>query len=122
MSLSFKKIFIGALLSLVLSIVFVCILAIFVFFLNIPDRTITMLIFALSAISVFAGAFLLAKNVSCRGLLNGLFLAAIYFLILSAVSFAICGGISLESTNLFRRVATLLAGMLGGILGINGKR
>lgn len=122
MSLDFRKIFIGSAVSLAISVLFMCVLAVFVFFLNVSDRTTTMLIFALSALAVFLGALLLAKNIPSRGLINGLILALIYFLVLSAVSFAVTGGISLNSTNLFRFLATLFAGMLGGILGINGKK
>ena len=121
MSLNFKKIFIGAGISLALSVLFMCVLAVFVFFLNVSDCTTSMLIFALSAVAVFIGALLLAKNISSRGLLNGLLLAVVYFLVLSAVSFAVTGGISLSSANLFRLAAILFAGMLGGVLGINGK-
>ncbi len=121
MSLNFRKIFIGALISMALSVLFMCILAVFVFFLNVSDRTTSMLIFALSAIAVFLGALFLAKNIPSRGLLNGLLLAVIYFLALSAISLAVTGKISLDSTNLFRLLGTLLAGMLGGILGINNK-
>ena len=122
MSLDFRKIFIGSAVSLAISVLFMCVLAVFVFFLNVSDRTTTMLIFVLSALAVFLGALLLAKNIPSRGLINGLILALIYFLVLSAVSFAVTGGISLNSTNLFRFLATLFAGMLGGILGINGKK
>lgn len=122
MSLDFRKIFIGSAVSLAISVLFMCVLAVFVFFLNVSDRTTTMLIFALSALAVFLGALLLAKNIPSRGLINGLILALIYFLVLSAISFAVTGEISLNSTNLFRFLATLFAGMLGGILGINGKK
>ena len=122
MSLDFRKIFIGSAVSLAISVLFMCVLAVFVFFLNVSDHTTTMLIFALSALAVFLGALLLAKNIPSRGLINGLILALIYFLVLSSVSFAVTGEISLNSTNLFRFLATLFAGMLGGILGINGKK
>lgn len=122
MSLDFRKIFIGSAVSLALSVLFMCVLAVFVFFLNVSDRTTSMLIFALSALAVFLGALFLAKNIPSRGMINGLLLAVIYFLVLSAVSVAVTGGISLNSTNLFRILATLFAGMLGGILGINGKK
>lgn len=122
MSLDFRKIFIGSAVSLALSVLFMCVLAVFVFFLNVSDRTTSMLIFALSALAVFLGALFLAKNIPSRGMINGLLLAVIYFLVLSAVSVAVTGEISLNSTNLFRILATLFAGMLGGILGINGKK
>lgn len=121
MSLSFKKIFTGTLFSLVLSIIFMCILAVFVYFLNIPDRTVTMLIFFLSAVSVFIGALVLAKNIPCKGLLNGLLLSAFYCAILFVAGIAANGSISAGTCSIMRLAATLAAGMLGGICGINTK-
>lgn len=122
MSLDFKKIFTGVLFSVALSILFVCILAVFVFFLNISDRTISTLIFALSALSVFFGALILGRNISGGGLLHGLFLGVVYFLILSLISLAVSGKISFAPENLFRLTGTLLSGIAGGIFGINSQK
>lgn len=122
MSLDFKKIFTGVLFSVALSILFVFILAIFVFFLNISDRTISTLIFGLSALSVFLGALILGRNIGGGGLLHGLFLGVIYFLILSLVSLAVSGKISFQAENLFRLAGTLLSGIAGGIFGINSQK
>lgn len=118
-TLEFKKILKGVLFALVLSILLMGILAVFVFFMNISDRTVSTVILALSALSVFLGALILAKNISGRGLLNGLVLAAIYFAVLTVISAAINGSVSLESSNIIRCVSILAAGMLGGVLGIN---
>ena len=121
MAQDFKKILKGVLLSLVISILLAALLAIVVFFADISDRTVSTLVMLSSAVSVFSGAVILAKNIESRGLLNGFVLAAIYFLVLISISF-LTGGISLDSSAALRLVAILAAGMLGGILGINSKR
>ena len=122
MSLNFKKIFIGALFSAILSFLLVCILTIFVFFMNIPDQTVSTLIFALSVVSVFFGALILGKTVLGGGLLHGFLMSLLYFGILSVLSLAISGKISFETSNLFRLLGAILAGILGGILGINSQK
>lgn len=122
MPLNFKKIFIGALFSIALSLLFVCILTIFVFFMNISDHTISVLIFALSALSVFFGALILGKTVSGGGLLHGLLMGILYFAILSVLSLAVSGEISLDASNLFRLLGSVLSGILGGIFGINSRK
>ncbi len=120
--ISFKKILKGVLFSLAVSVLMMLVLAAFVFFMNIPDRTVEMLVFALSAIAVFLGAFILAKNISSRGLLHGLLLAVLYFAVLAVVSVVINGSVSFSVQNIMRMVSVLSSGMLGGVMGINTKR
>lgn len=119
MSLNFKRIFKSTILSVALSVVFVCILTVFVFFMNISDRTVSMLVFALTCLSAFIGAFALGKGISGGGLLHGLLLSVVYVLILSAISLVVTGEISFNTSNLFRIFGIILSGILGGILGIN---
>ncbi len=120
--MSIKKIFTGTFLSLLISLVLVCILAIVVYFSNISDRTVTAVIFAISVVSVFFGALILAKNVESRGLLNGLVLAGVYFAILFVVSLLVNGTVAPSMGNILRLLSILASGSLGGILGINTKK
>ncbi len=122
MAENLKKILKGVLISLVLSILAMVILAVIVFFADIPDRTISTLVLVLSALSVFLGAVVLAKNIDSRGLINGLLLGGIYFAVLVLVSCLSGGGIAFEMGNVLRCVSVLAAGMLGGVLGINTKK
>ncbi|MBO5060910.1 MAG: TIGR04086 family membrane protein [Clostridia bacterium] len=121
-ALDFKKILKGVLFSLVFSILTMGILSVIVFFTNISDRTVSLLIFILSALSVFLGALIVAKNISSRGLLNGLVLGLGYFAVLALLSLCINGSVALETQNLMRLVAALAAGMLGGVMGINTQK
>ena len=109
----------SVLLALVLSIILTAIAAVFVCFMNVSDRTVANLIFAVSAVSVLAAAFVLAKNSEQRGLLNGLLLGIGYFAVLAVLSLIINGGVEFGSQLFLRCFATLAAGMLGGVLGIN---
>ncbi len=117
--LNFKALLKGILLSMAVSIVALVILSVFVFFMDISDNTVSVLVFAITAVSVLAGAFVLAKNIECGGLVNGLALAVGYFLVLLVVSLAIEGGVSFSVQNIIRLLIALAAGMLGGVLGIN---
>lgn len=122
MALEFMKVLKGVLLALAISIILTVLLSVVVFFADLSDRTISTLILVVSALSVFLGAVILSKNISSRGLLNGLLLAILYFAILTAVSALSGGGIALERSNILRFVSVLAGGMLGGVLGINTKR
>lgn len=117
--MSIKKIFTGTFLSLLISLVLVCVLAIVVYFSNISDRTVSGVIFAISCLSVFFGALILAKNVENRGLLNGIALAGLYFAVLLVVSLLVNGTVSVSPGNILRLLSILASGGLGGVLGIN---
>lgn len=119
--MSIKKIFTGTFLSLIISLVLVCVLAVVVYFSNISDRTISAVIFAVSCLSVFIGATILAKNIQSRGLLNGIALAGVYFAVLFLVSVLTNGRVSLSMSNILRLLSILASGGLGGVLGINTK-
>lgn len=118
-ALDFRNILKGILLSFVISIVAVGVLSVFVYFINISDKTVNTLILMLSALSVFFGALTLAKNTGRYGLVNGLILAAGYFAVLIILSFLINGRINLTVHNVLRLTTALAAGMLGGIMGVN---
>ncbi len=117
--MSIKKIFTGTFLSILISLVLVCILAIVVYFSNISDRAVSGIIFAISCLSVFLGALILAKNIENRGLLNGAVLAGVYFAILLVISLLVNGTVSVSVSNILRLLSILASGGLGGVLGIN---
>ena len=120
--MNIKKILIGTFFAVVISFILICLLAVVVHFSNIGDRTISAIIFGISVLSVFAGSLFMAKNIDSKGLLHGLLLAFCYFLVLAVISFATNGRISLTASNFLRFFATLAAGILGGVLGINTKK
>lgn len=117
--MSIKKIFTGTFLSLLISLVLVCVLAVVVYFSNISDRTVSGVIFLVSCLSVFLGALILARNIESRGLLNGIILAGVYFAVLLVVSLLVNGKIAVSVSNILRLLSILASGGLGGVLGIN---
>jgi len=120
--MNFKKIFIGTALSLFISLVFMCLLAVVVYFANIQDRTVSAVILVLTAASVFLGAFLLARNIENGGLLNGVILAVAYFVVLLLISVFVNGSVSFSFGNFLRLFSCIAAGAAGGVFGINTSR
>lgn len=117
--MSVKRILKGTLLSLLISLVLVCALAVVVYFSNISDRTVSVATFGVSCLSVFLGALILAKNITSRGLLNGIALAGVYFAVIFIISVLANGGVSVSVSNFLRLLAIFASGALGGVLGIN---
>lgn len=117
--MDFKKIAKCTFLALLASVLFMGILAVIVYFSNLQERTVSAMVFGGTAVSVFLGAYFLARSVESKGLLNGFILAICYFVVILAISVAVNGGVSFSTSNVLRLLACLAAGSLGGVLGIN---
>lgn len=118
-NISFKKILIGAMVSLVTSIILLMLLTLAVYFGDFSDTAVSALILLASVLSVALGAFVLARNISGGGLVNGLILGLMYFLILLGVSVLMNGMVAFSFQNITRFLVILASGMLGGVVGIN---
>ena len=119
-NLNLKKILIGAGIAFVVSIVLILLLTLLVYFGDFDDSTISVFVLVLSIISVFVGAFVLARNIQGGGLVNGLVLGLIYCLVLMVASL-FYGRVSFDFSNITRIAVILASAMLGGVLGINSQ-
>ena len=101
-NINLKKILIGTSVSLILSIILLLLLTLAVYFGDFADSTVSALVLVTSGISVVCGSFILARNISGGGLVNGLVLGALYFLILLGVSACVNGSVAFDLQNLTR--------------------
>lgn len=117
--LNFKGIFIGTLIAVVMSIIFILALTLWLCYGNLKESTVPSILLVISGISVATGAFLLARNITAGGLINGFLLSFFYLVILFVSSRFVGGTLVFDSSNIFRIIIILASGMLGGVLGIN---
>ena len=108
-----------ALLSIVVTVMLCGIFAVAVYLWQIDEGIAQIAVFAIMIVSVLFGAYVLAKNITHSGLINGLIMSIMYFLALYAVSFILSGRISFAAGDLARFITVAASGMLGGILGVN---
>lgn len=66
----------------------------------------------------FAAAFFAARKNASKGLLTGLIVGGITFIVITLISLIINRG-GLTSNTLFHLIIIMLASMIGGILGVN---
>ena len=118
-NLCLKKILISVGISILLSVIMLLIVTALVHFGDLDERTISALVLGVSVLCVVAGAFILARNIPGGGLINGLALGVIYFAGLLVLSIAVNGSVALDMENITRALLIIVAGMLGGVLGIN---
>lgn len=73
----------------------------------------------ISLISLAIGAMIAAKKKQSKGLLVGFGVTVLYSVIIYIVCLIINGGFSFNMFELFKLVAALIVGGLGGVLGVN---
>lgn len=73
----------------------------------------------ISLISLAFGAMIAAKKKQSKGLLVGFGVTVFYSVIIYIVCLIINGGFSFNVFELFKLVAALIVGGLGGVLGVN---
>ena len=73
----------------------------------------------ISLISLAFGAMIAAKKKQSKGLLVGFGVTVFYSVIIYIVCLIINGGFSFNMFELFKLVAALIVGGLGGVLGVN---
>ena len=120
--LNFAGIGKGMVFSIVLTFVFILIIAAVCYFANISDRLLSVLVFAATGASVLLGAVLVAKSAGGSGLLHGAVLGIGYILIMTLTSVISQKEFTFNSQALTMLICVLACGMLGGILGINSKK
>lgn len=108
----------GALLSVIVTTMLALLLASLVSFGDIPDSAVIALIFFILALSCITGAYAAAKTLSSKGLLTGAALGIIYYIVLAIISLILTKSFSFNSHMLIMLISAMLAGMLGGVLGM----
>ena len=111
----------GILISLAVTVIGIIILALICYFADVSDGIISIMLYVISAVSVFLSSLLLAKHISKNGLLHGLILGAGYFIIIFIFSAIFKQQLSVNIKFFVSMISAVASGMLGGIMGVNTK-
>ncbi len=111
----------GTVWAILLSLFAVCILACLITYGSFPESYIGPAIIVIIALSACASGAISAKGAQCRGILSGLIAGAMLFLIYYAVGALSGAKMQGFSAVVFYMIASILCGMIGGVLGVNKK-
>ncbi len=106
--------------SMLLTFIFILIITAVCYFGNVSEKLLGFLIFAASAVSVFLSCLFMAKGVKEKGFLYGLLSGLGYFIIIFVASVCSSGQLTPSTQSVTMLAGALLAGALGGIIGVNG--
>lgn len=111
----------GVLIAFATTIISFLIFALILTYTNISERTIFPVIVVITAISILTGSSLGNLKIKKNGLVNGGLIGFIYMLSLYLISSCFINDFSFNTNSAILLVAAILAGMLGGIIGVNIK-
>ena len=114
-----KNIIKGLLIAFIMTIVSFLIFALILTYTNISETTIFPVIVVITAISILMGSSLGSLKIKKNGLINGGLIGFIYMLSLYIISSCFIGNFGFNTNSVILLVASILAGMLGGIIGVN---
>ena len=115
------KILKGIILSILITLLGLLILAIVITYTNVSESIIPIAVTIITAISILIGSFFSTINIQKNGLLNGFAVGFAYIATIYIISSITSTGFTLTNTSFIMIISAILAGMLGGIIGVNLK-
>ena len=114
-----KKILIGSGVSIVITIIGLIIFASLLSYTSIAESTIPTVTIIITAISILIGSSMCMSTVKKNGIINGAIIGLIYIAFTYILSSIIEGTFSLNTYSILMIIGSILAGALGGIIGVN---
>ena len=118
---NFVRIIKGSILSLILTIICLLIFSLILAYTNIPEKTMIPVITAVTAISILAGSIISVSKIEKKGIINGTLVGLIYILTIYIISSIAKGNFEITINSIILIASAIIAGMLGGIIGVNIK-
>jgi len=112
----------GILFAIIFTFILILVIAAVCYFAVVPDKLLSVLVFAATGISVLFSSIAMSKNISGAGLLNGGVLGMGYFVVMLLANIIVNAGFEFNLKLVSMMICALSCGMLGGILGINAKK
>lgn len=114
-----KNYSISLLISFLITIVGICLSSCIFAYTSINDRHLQTFVFGIILFSVLVGAMILSKKIKQKGLIFGGIFGIIYCLIIYISSAIAYTGFFISNTLLMYLLISFLAGVVGGIIGVN---
>lgn len=119
---SFIKILKGSIVSILITIVLLLIFAVLLAYTNMPETIIVPVIIGVSSISILAGSIISSIKIKKQGLINGGLVGFIYIATIYLISSSLQKDFGINVYSIIMIFACILAGCIGGIIGVNQKK
>ena len=111
----------GSVTAIILTLLLLLIFAIILTYTSLKESIINPVIIVISVISILIGSSISTLKISKNGLLNGGLVGIIYILTIYLLSSITSSGFSINLYSIIMMILSIIAGMIGGIIGVNMK-
>ena len=112
----------GTTIAIIITLIGLLIFATVLTYTEVGEETIKPVIIVITAISILIGSGISTRKIKKMGLINGGIVGLIYILLIYIASSITGSGFSLNMYSAMMLVASVIAGILGGIIGVNMKK
>ena len=107
--------------SIILTFLFILLIALFCYLFFISDKLLWGLVFFATGLSLVLGGLLGFSKVGSKGLLHGGIMGILYILILLLVKLILKESLSFDIRTISSMLMIIFSGLLGGVLGVKTK-
>ena len=100
----------------------VIILSLIMTYSTISDNNIPTLVIAVNTLAILIGSSIATIKLEKKGIVNGLIIGVLYMLIYLLISLIFSGNINFSSKTILLIILGVIAGGIGGIIGVNLNR
>ncbi len=111
----------GSAISIIATLIFLCIFAILLTYTNLNENTLPTVVIVITVLSILIGSQLATGKIKRNGIINGAMVGVLYILTIYLLSSIVTKNFSLSKYSTVMIVASCLVGGIGGIIGVNKK-
>lgn len=115
------KIIKGSIIAIILSVILLTIYALLLSYTTISESTMIPVIITITGISILVGSSISSMHIKKQGMVNGALVGLIYMLTLYILSSILLSSFEINLKSIIMIGVGILAGMIGGVIGVNMK-
>ena len=108
--------------SVIITLITIFLFAFIVTYTNFPETAIASVIIGITTFSILIGSSISSVKLNKNGMLNGGIIGFLYMIFLYLISSSLGTGFSLNLNAIIMMIFGIVAGMIGGIVGVNIKK
>ena len=112
----------GEIIAFIINIFGLIILSLIMTYSTISDNNIPTLVIAVNTLAILIGSSISTIKLEKKGIVNGLIIGVLYMLIYLLISLIFSGNINFSSKTILLIILGVIAGGIGGIIGVNLNR
>lgn len=111
----------GVIIAIVASMILLLVFSAILTYTKISESVSNPVIIVITAVSILIASQISTRKIRKNGIVNGGIIGGIYIIVLYLISSVVTGNFSLGVNAIVMIIASIIAGMFGGVIGVNAK-